>query len=496
VNFKVKPLHVSTGNPNVIVLNYQDARELTFHRGDRIRIKEGRNEAVAVVDTTNSEKVVPRGCVGLMDETKQCLNFCKEYVELIPEPLPSSIEFIKKKLQGKRLTFNEYYDIIEDIVKNKLTAQEIAYFISACYTNPLNINEISYLTKSVFETGDIFKLDEDKVMDKHCIGGVPGNRTTMIVVPIIAASGLYIPKTSSRAITSPAGTADTMEVLSKISFPLNEMKNIVKKTNGCLVWGGSLNLVPADDKLIEIEKPLALDVESLLLTSILAKKKSVSATHVLIDIPYGEGAKIISFRDAVHLRNMFISLAKKLDIKLKVVLTDGSQPIGNGIGPLLEARDVLYVLKRDEKRPLDLEKKSIYLAGKLLELGGKAKRNKGEKVARDILNSGKAYKKFEEIVHEQKGLIIEPDKIKLAKYSYDVKSNRTGKIISIDNKIISRLAVIVGAPKDKKSGLYLYKHKHNKVRYNEILYTIYSESKDKLNFALKKIKENNGYKIK
>ena len=219
----------------------------------------------------------------------------------------------------------------------------------------LDINESVSLTKAMINTGEILKLNKYPVMDMHCIGGVAGNRTTMIIVPIVASAGLTIPKTSSRSITSPAGTADTMEVLSNVSFSIKEIKKVIRKTNACLVWGGSVNLAPADDKIIRIEHPVSLDPEGQLLASILAKKRSASATHLLIDIPIGKGSKIENRKKALHLKRLFESISKKLGIKIKVIITDGSQPVGNGIGPGLEARDVLWVLKNDSKQPLDLK---------------------------------------------------------------------------------------------------------------------------------------------
>ncbi len=496
MKFEVKKLSLSTGDINIAVLNYKDAEELTFHRGDRVRLKKKRKETIAIIDTTDSSKIVPRGHIGLMDEPAKALGVSKGKIKAFPEPVPSSVDLIKKKLDGEKLCYNEFVEIIHDILYNKLTSLEIAYFVSAVYFHKMDLNEVACLTRAIVNTGDIFEISKEKIFDKHCIGGVPGNRTTMLVVPIIAAAGLCIPKTSSRAITSPAGTADTMEVLCKVSFSLKEMKKIVEKTNGCLVWGGALNLAPADDKIITVEKPMGLDAESQLLASIMSKKKSVSATDVIIDIPYGKGAKIETKEKAKHLRKMFISLGKKLGMKVDVLLTDGSQPIGNGIGPLLEARDVLYVLERNEKRPMDLENKTIKIAGRLLEMGGKARKFQGKKLAKKILDSKKAYKKFDEIVKAQKGITLEPEKIKLPKIKHDVKAPCSGKITEIDNKFISKIAYIVGAPKDKKSGLYLYKHKKDKVKKGDILYTIYSESKDELKFVLRKIKDCTGYVIR
>ena len=243
------------------------------------------------------------------------------------------------------------------------------------------------LTKAMASHGDILKLDKYPVIDKHSIGGIPGNRTTMVLVPIIAAAGLTIPKTSSRSITSPAGTSDAMEVLAKVAFPIKKMKQIIEKTNGCIVWGGSLNLAPADDKIINVERTLEIYAESQLLASIMAKKYSVSSTHILIDIPIGEGTKVRTKAEALKLKKNFKEIGKKLRKHVKVIITDGSQPIGNGIGPALEARDVLWLLKRDKRRPIDLEKKCVMMICEIFRMVG-IKDCKSK--AMEILNSGLA----------------------------------------------------------------------------------------------------------
>ena len=360
----------------------------------------------------------------------------------------------------------------------------------------MHIDETVALTKAMINTGDVLKLKQRNVVDKHCIGGVVGNRTTMIVVPIVAAVGITIPKTSSRSITSPAGTADTMEVLTNVSHSLKDIKKIIKKTNGCLVWGGALNLAPADDTIIRVEHPLNLDARSQLLASILAKKASVSAKHVLVDIPVGKGAKIHSKNRALTLIKQFESIGKNLGMHIHVILTDGSEPVGNGLGPVLEARDVLYVLKGDKRMPLDLKKKSIKLAGLMLEMGKKAKKGEGEKLAKEILESGKAYSKFIGIIKAQGGKEISPDKLKLAKYKRNIKAEKRGKIMHIDNSAIAKVARIAGAPVDKEAGIYLHVRKNMKVKKGELLFTIYSNSKAKLRFAVNTFKEIGGVVIK
>lgn len=487
MKFKIKVMDIATGGPLIAILNKKDAIKYDLHHTDRIKITKGKKVETVVVDIAESSKTVPRGSIGVFEEVVDSLKLKKgDKVKIKLAKNPLSIEFIKKKLDGIKLTRKEIDQIVWDIVHNKLSTTELTYFVAASYTNVMSIDETIMLTKAMAKHGDTLNLHKYPVIDKHSIGGIPGNRTTMIIVPIIAAAGLTIPKTSSRSITSPAGTADTMEVLAKVSFPINKLKRILKKTNACIVWGGSLNLAPADDKIINVERPLEIDAESQLLASIMAKKYSVFSTHILIDIPTGKGSKVKNRLEALHLKKNFEDIGKKLRKHVKVLITPGKQPIGNGIGPALEARDVLWILKRDPRRPLDLEKKCLLMAYEIFKMLGM---KNGRKKALEILNSGKAYKKMVEIINAQHGKLINPDKIKIGKFTYDVRSNKNGIVKSINNKIISRVARIAGAPNNKGAGIYLYKHIGNKVKKKEKLFTIYSENKEKLNYAKEIIRQ-------
>ena len=289
--------------------------------------------------------------------------------------------------------------IISDIVTNSLSEAEIALFVSAMYKEGMNMKETIYLIKAILKSGKSLKLKlkNKKIADKHSIGGIPGNRTTPLIVSICAASGLVIPKSSSRAITTAAGTADVVETIAKVEFSMKELEKIVKKVGACLIWGGSLEIVPADEKIISIEKMLNIDPEAQLLASIMSKKLALGAKYILIDIPYGKTAKVTK-KKALDLKKKFEYLGKHFKKKLKVVLTKGGQPIGNGIGPVLEMKDILKILKHSEDRPLDLENKSVFLAGCLLEMTGKADKGKGIVLAKQILGSGKAFEKFKEII--------------------------------------------------------------------------------------------------
>lgn len=493
MELKARDMDIATGGPLIATMNYNDAAKLDLHEMDRIKLIKGKKIETVVVNIAKTHKSVPHGYIGLFDEVIDSLGIKDhELVKVVPARKPLSLEFIKKKLDGIKLSRQEIDQIVWDIVHNKLSQIEIAYFVAACYTNVLTIEETISLINSMVRYGKMLKLKRHPIIDKHCIGGIPGNRTTLVLVPLLAAAGLTIPKTSSRSITSPAGTADTMEVLANVSFNINEMKKIVMKTNGCVVWGGALNLAPADDKIISVEKPLGIDAESQLLASIMSKKYSVSSTHILIDIPVGNDAKVKNRLEALKLKRDFEIIGRKLKKRIKVILTDGTQPIGNGIGPALEARDVLWLLRRDSRRPLDLEKKCLFMASCIFEMAGI---KNGYKKAIELLESGKAYRKMVEIIKAQNGKITKPEQIKIGKYSYDVVSGKNGIVKDIDNIAISKIARIAGAPVDKGAGVYLYKHIKGKVKKGEKLFTIYAENKEKMEYAVEVGKEGKAYKI-
>ena len=484
MELKVKDVDISTGGPLAAILNERDALKLDIEAIERVKIIKGKRSIVVTVNIATSG--INEGEIGIYEEVLSRLkakNNDKVNVEI--EEKPTSLNFIKKKLDGKILNSKEINTIVEDIVKNKINAVEQTYFVSACYSKGLNLNESAYLTNAIVNNSKQLKFKNKIIVDKHSIGGLSGNRTTPIIVPIVASAGLTIPKTSSRAITSPAGTADVMEVFCPVELPIKKIKEVVKKTNACLVWGGTKDLACADDSIIKLERHLSLDPEGILLASIMSKKKAVNATHVLIDIPVGTTAKVKDKKRALNLKNKFIDLGKKLKIKVKVIITDGSQPIGNGIGPALEAIDIISILKGNG--PTDLKNKALYMSSLILEMAGIKDTKK--KVA-EILYSGRAYKKFKEIIKAQGGNIANIEKIKVGKFSYKYKSNKPGKVRAINNKLLTHLTRILGCPGNKESGIYLNYHIKDKVKKNSTLFIMYSNNKKKLQHGINFIKSN------
>ena len=493
MKLKVKYTNIATGGILIAILNHYDAVKLDLHSGDRLKIKVGKKEAVVIVDISKHNKVVSKGRIGLFEEVVDKLrikNNTLVHVEFTGKP--ESVKHIHDKLLGKKLSYKELLHITKDITHDNLTDIEKTYFIGASFIHGLDIDEVINLTKAMVQTGDKLKFG-GVTLDKHCIGGVPNNRTSMIVVPILAAAGLTIPKTSSRAITSPAGTADTMECLTNVEISQNKIKRIVKKVGACLVHGGSINLAPADDKIIQVEHPLSIDAEGQLLASVMAKKYSVSANHVLIDIPMGPTTKVKNKKQAAHLKKMFETVGAKLKMNVKVIVTDGSQPIGNGVGPLLESQDVMEILQNEPLAPKDLREKSLKMAGILFKMAGKTTTERaGYKLAREILTSGKALAKMQELISAQ-GKVKKPFH---GKYLFHVKTKTSGRIRNINCSDIAKIARMAGAPKDKGAGMYLHKKVGDKVLKGDILFTIYSHSSTKLCLAKDAMKERDAYTIK
>lgn len=395
-----------------------------------------------------------------------------------------AIEAIKKKLVGKELSYREIFAIMDEIANKNWGPTLTTYFAAAGFTSGFTDEELYYLTKAMVETGPRLHFT-GIVADKHSIGGVAGTRTTMIVVPIIAAAGFQIPKTSSRAITSPAGTADTMEVVAPVTFTPKQIEGLVHKAGGCIVWGGHVGLAPADDIIIQVEKQIAFESFDKIIVSIMAKKVASGATHVVLDVPVGPTMKVHKRKDAELIADKFRLIAKRFDMKISVDVNQIFQNAGRGIGPVLEARDVFSVLEQQVDRPLELEAKAIRLAGKLLNLCYAStpgmERREGNKVARDLLSGGAALKKMREIIKAQGGNpYVTYHHLVPAHEKFEFPAPKKGTVKSIENHQITVLCRILGCPLDRKAGMYLNKKIDDRVDKGDILCTFYSSDKHKL----------------
>ena len=389
-----------------------------------------------------------------------------------------ALDAIKKKLLGKELNYSEIFALMDEISHERMSDILTTYFVAAGFKEGFTDQELYCITKAMVKTGTELQFD-GIVADKHSIGGIAGTRTTMIVVPIIASAGFKIPKTSSRAITSPAGTADVMETISPVIFDKPKIEKIVNKVGGCIIWGGHLGIAPADDIIIRVEEPLSFESFDKIIVSIMAKKVAAGTNHLVLDIPVGPTMKVKHFKDAQVVCDKFKKICDKFNIKVAFNIENTNQPEGTGVGPALEARDVFKVLEQTEDRSIALEERAIKLAGMLLNLCYEtAKIEKdGFEEAEKILRSGQARDKFYEIVKAQGGDVSLNSKniIELKNiHKHIIKSDKKGQINRVNNFNLNAIAKILGAPKDKYAGIDFKKRIGQNVQKAEELCIFYA----------------------
>lgn len=451
-----------------------------FSAHARVRVGNGERTIIATLYQVTSELLLP-GEAGLSESAWDSLSAEDGAALIVSHAQPlASMSTVRARIYGNRLAEEDTQIVVNDIVAGRYSDIDLAAFITACASLPLDDAETLTLTRAMVNAGDKLLWPTSPIVDKHCVGGLPGNRTTPIVVAIVAACGLTMPKTSSRAITSPAGTADTMETMAPVTLDIVEMRHVVEQEGGCIVWGGTVRLSPADDILIRIERALDLDSEGQLVASILSKKIAAGSTHLLLDIPVGPTAKVRTVKSAEALARSLTRIAAASGLEVRATLTDGAEPVGRGIGPALEARDVLSVLQNSPDAPSDLRERAIFLAGNLLELGGTSPQGTGATVANEILSSGRAWTKFQRICEEQGGMRTPA----IALHRKEVRAAASGSVTKIDNRRIAKVAKLAGAPDAKTAGIELHVRLGDEVDNSQPLYTIHAETPGELTYAM------------
>lgn len=453
-----------------------------FTASSRVRISAGHRSVVATLFQVSDGWLAP-DTVGLSESAWDRLGVQDGTLVSVRHPEPVlSLSDVRSRIYGHRLAEPQLRAIMEDVVRGQYTDVHLSSFLTACATLPLDDTETAALTKVMVEVGERLTWASSPVLDKHSIGGLPGNRTT----PIVAAHGLTIPKTSSRAITSPAGTADTMETLAPVDLDLPRIRRVVEREGGCVAWGGSVRLSPADDILIRIERALDLDSEGQLVASVLSKKIAAGSTHLVLDIPVGPTAKVRTRQAADFLAYRLEHSAALFGLAARTIVSDGTQPVGRGIGPALEAEDVLSVLRCEPNAPRDLRDKACILAGALLELGGVATPGTGRMAAERCMDEGRARSKFELICEAQGGMRVPPKSALQA----DVRAPETGTVGEIDNRKIAKVAKLAGAPDVKAAGVLLHAKTADPVLKGQPLFSIHADSRGELDYALEYVAAN------
>jgi thymidine phosphorylase len=491
---RLKRLGIDTCHETVAFL----ARTCNLYRAEefvalaRIEIRGAGRCIVATLNIVDDSSIMAADELGLSALALRQLGLPEgEPVEIAQAAPPVSLDHVRAKIEGAVLSEDAYQAIVRDLVAHRYSKMEIAAFLvaGARFTTTA---EVLSLTKAMASVGAHLSWNGDMIVDKHCIGGIPGNRTSMIVVPIVAAHGLRIPKTSSRAITSPAGTADTMEVLARVDVSAAEMREIVAAESGCLVWGGHVNLSPADDLLISVERPLSLDTPEQMVASILSKKLAAGATHLVIDLPVGPTAKLRDKASFVRLRKLFEYISDEVGLNTVIVGTDGSQPVGRGIGPWLEARDVMQVLEGDPTAPVDLKERAVLLAGHVLEFDPALRGGRGIVRARELLESGAALAKMRRLMAAQGP---PPEVTGLGKLTFNVAAPHDGVVGAVDCLRLARIARLAGAPIDKGAGVDLFKKIGDPVQKGEPLYRIHAAFDADFHFATRFAADHDGYTV-
>jgi len=489
MKFNVKSYDVAMTTPTIL-LDEEDCITLGLKDNDRVSVT-GETSKIAVVSIGRG--VMEKGTVGMPTELLEMTGTAKDgTVDVIFAHAPDSVRYIRKKMDGEKLEKDQIEAIVTDILENRLSKIEISAWLTALYINGMDIDEIANFTMAMAETGEILKFSRKPVFDFHSLGGVPGNKITPIVVSIVAAAGLMIPKTSSRAISSACGTSDFVETFCDVELEASRLMSISEEVGGVFAWGGSMNLAPVDDMVIKIEHPLGINPRAQMLASIMSKKLAMGSTHLLVDIPMGSGTKVPTLEMAKAYARDLMDLGDRIGMHVECAITYADQPIGMAIGPNLEARECISILE-GEKHPSSVIEKACECAGIILEMAGI---NNGFDKAKEILDSGQAHKKFIEIVTAQNGREdLKSTDLEPGKYKYDVIASHAGYVHSIRNKEIVNIAKTAGAPSDKGAGLLVFKKKGQRVEEGDVLMTIYSESKAKLDRAQKAVISNSPFEI-
>jgi len=478
---KARRLGIDTSQESIIYMR-QDcplcrSEGFTAHR--RVQVRNNNHAVVATLNVVTSEILNP-GEAGLSDAAWAALDIKEGDVVAVHHPAPvASLAHVRSKIYGNRLDLSAFEDILNDVVSGRYSDIQLSAFVSGCAGARLDRDEMQSLTQAMVDVGDRLTWGSTPIVDKHCVGGLPGNRTTPIVVAIVASHGLTMPKTSSRAITSPAGTADTMEMLAPVELNEAAMRRVVETEGGCIVWGGAVRLSPADEILIRIERALDIDSEGQLVASVLSKKIAAGSTHLVLDMPVGPTAKVRSDDAARELGDDMVRVAHEFGLLAHTVMTDGSQPVGRGIGPALEARDVLAVLQAAKDAPQDLHDRAARLAGEILEMVKLAEVGTGTALAAATIADGSAWKKFVAICEAQGGMREPPT----AAHTRVVRASRPGRVTSFDNRKLAKVAKLAGAPTAGAAGIDLHCVLGDSVGKDDPLYTIHAETPGELDYA-------------
>lgn len=462
-----------------VLLNAEDCTLMGVDDGDRVRVNGGRS-FVAIVNV--SRTLVGRGTVFLTDKVlRACSVRPGDRVDVTSSTGPDSVRNIREKMDGKTVTEEQLRELVSDVMGGRLSRLEVSSWLTALYIRGMGIDEIASYARVMASTGRQLDFGERRVFDFHSFGGVPGNKITPIVVSIVASEGLLIPKLSSRAISSPSGTADFVETFCRVDLDSDEVASITDSVGGVFSWTGATDISPAGDAFITVQRPLGIDPRPQMLASIISKKLAAGCTDLVMDIPMGAGTKVPTIDMANSYARDLMDLGEVLGINVECAVTYADQPLGHAVGPGLEARECIETLEKGDVHT-DVADKACVCAGMILEMAGIPA---GAARAREILSSGRALEKFREIVSAQGGKSgISSDDIPLGGFVSEIVADRSGFVSSISNKAVVAVAKAAGAPSDHGAGVVIHKKRGAKVSKGDVILTVYAETEEKLQHAL------------
>lgn len=410
------------------------------------------------------------------------------------------VEIIRKKRNGEELNKIEMQFIILGYTKGKIPDYQFASFLMAVYLKGMSVKETAIFTEVMLYSGEVIdlkKIDGVKI-DKHSTGGV-GDKTSLILAPIVAAAGVKVPMISGRGLGHTGGTLDKLESIPgfRTDLSLAEYKNVIKKCGAVLI-GQTASIAPADKKIYAL-RDVTATVESipLITASIMSKKLAEGIDGLILDVKTGNGAFMQSYSDSKKLALSLMNTAKSFDKKVVAFITDMNQPLGKYIGNWFEIYESIKVLQGEWIE--DLCELSFTLSGAMIFLGGKAKSiEDGYEKSIELVKNGKAFDKFVEIVKLQKGdtsFIFDTSKYPKSKYSLKIKSNAAGFVNNINTYEIGVAAIELGAGRftkedviDHKAGIIFHKKLQDKIEQDEVLAEIFTDKKNVLKDVESRIK--------
>ncbi len=403
-------------------------------------------------------------------------------------------ELIKKKRGGMELSETEIKTFVNGYVLGSVADYQMSAFLMAVYFRGMTKKETWSLTQAMLHSGTVVNFGDSTLrVDKHSTGGV-GDKTSLIIAPIVAAAGIQVPMISGRGLGHTGGTLDKLESIPGFDVWLDLVKfqTQVKKLGACFI-GQTKEICPADKKMYALRDVTGtVECIPLICASIMSKKLAEGIDGLVLDVKTGAGAFMKSKAAAQNLAKNLIEVGELGGKKVVALVTDMSQPLGNAIGNSLEVEECLETLSG--RGPADLRELSIELSAHMILLGKKAKNILAARtLAKELLDTGAALTRFKEIVRAQNGNL---DNLPKAKFVYEVLASRKGFVRAVQAEQIGIASLLLGAGRmraddkiDHSAGIVVHKKVSDKVEKGEVIATLYYNTGDSLEKASQLVKE-------